>query len=263
MTIVDHPASFGYSPATEYVFPLSRADLPVSAAGIAHRLGTDSATVTTSLDSRFAAIHSPEVRAFTSVFDGMAPYAFLMQDQRAWVVMKKRSSFDEATEYGNSILLPAVVADHAAWESAFEVSPRVVEFLNQFGGLTLIVPPGGFCASIPDQIMPICRDSFHGLGDWEPAIGMFYPGNGDIIIARQDGAAGLWQHELAPDGSSCDESSPQGAAILGIVDEMLKSLLPDTPRPPRPECCVADLGCDFVTAIQHEVGSALRHVSAR
>ena len=165
--------------------------------------------------------------------------------------MKKSARLHEPTTSGNSILLPATIGSFPT--SAFAGAPYLIEFLDQFGGLTLDIPPGGFCGCVPHKMMPLRREAFPGLGDWFPSYAMFYPGNGDVIIAREDGAAGLWQHELAPDDQVGDEVHQPSAAMRQMIAATLSGVVSDAPRMPKPSCCVEDLRCDVISAINQEV----------
>ena len=263
MTVVEHAPHFGYSPATEFGFPLSLSEVPSQVAAAAVQWGADSELAATALSLRFSTIGSPKVRAFTRVFDSLIPSSLLLQDESTWVVMKKRDHLHERTIQGNALLLPAQTVKASSASSEF--TPLLVEFLNHFGGLTFMVPPaGGFCGSIPREAVSLTHISPSDLGGWHSAVGMFYPGNGDIFIARQDGAAAVWQHELDPHNSEEMDLLQTGAEIRKRVALLLKEAPGDVrASPQRSVSCIRDLHCDITTVIFRELTSVLNHETSR
>lgn len=263
MTIVEHAPHFGYSPAVEFVFPLNLGEVPPQVAAVAEQWGANLESAASALKLRFSTISSREVRAFTCLFDGLVPCSLLVQDEHTWIVMKKGDQLHEPTVQGNALLLPTQNVNASSANGA--LAAHLVEFLDHFGGLTLMVPPAGvFCGSIPREAARLTHMPPSDLGGWHSAVGMFYPGNGDIFIARPDGAAAVWQHELDPLNEEEISLSHAGTEIRKNVALLLQDLLGDVQPPPqRSVNSVRDLHCDITTEIFRELTSVLNHEASR
>lgn len=199
-------------------------------------IGRDQASAETAFAQRLLTLKSPEVREFARLFDGMLPTSVMVQGEKCWLVLKLAEDQLSPTQFGNAIMVPALTKN-LEWPpdvaGGFAQASYMLEFFDQFGGLTLLVPPSGYCAACNDKPFVMRSKAFPGLGEWDGSLAYYYPGNGDVMLARPDGSAGVWQHEFSAD---YDESECTGP--LGLLAKGIQSLFPIPPRPASlpPDC---------------------------
>lgn len=87
---------------------------------------------------------------------------------------------------------------------------------------------------------------------WKPCI--FYPGDGDVMLARPDGSAGVWQHEFSCDYDDNDATGP----LSFLISKAIQSFLPTQPTPvSRPPDCVARRDGNILVELKKEIEWAM------
>ena len=219
-------------------------------------IGKDQASAEVVFAQRLANLKTPEVREFAHLFDGMLPCSIMVQGEECWLVLKRARDFQSSTQFGNAIMIPALTQS-LEWPveiaGDFANASYMLEFLEQFGGLTLLVPPAGCCAACSDRPFVMREKDFPGLGEWDGSLALFYPGDGDVMLARPDGSTGVWQHEF-----SADYDQNKGSGLFDTIFSSLQAFLPSDPEPKSlPPDCVAKLDNNILIEIRREIETSM------
>lgn len=250
--VVHESFSSSFPDAWEHDFPLSEIGGSGVPAAVISYIGRDQASAEAAFVRRLTDLRTPEVREFARLFDGMLPCSIMVQGEKCWLVLKRVEHQLSSTQFGNAIMVPAL-SQSLEWPPGlagnFKQASYMLEFFEQFGGLNLLVPPAGYCAACQDKLFAMNSRSFPGLGEWDGSLAFFYPGNGDVMLARPDGSTGVWQHEFSAD---YDESECAGP--LGLLAKAIQSFLPSPPDPAsRPPDCVARCGKNILVELREEI----------
>lgn len=139
-------------------------------------IGREQATAAAAFTQRLKEIKTHEVREFAGLFDGMLPCSVMVQGEECWLVLKHVERQLAPTQFGNAIMVPAL-PQRLEWPpdlaGDFAKSSYMLEFFEQFGGLSLLVPPAGYCASCDDKPSVMNSKSFPGLGAWDGSLAFF------------------------------------------------------------------------------------------
>ncbi|MFN0080311.1 MAG: hypothetical protein ACKVY0_27910 [Prosthecobacter sp.] len=255
-TVVHESLSSSFPDAWEHDFPLSEIGGSGVPAAVISCIGRDQASAEAAFTQRLSALKSPEVREFAGLFDGMLPCSVMVQGEKCWLVLKRVENQLASTQFGNAIMVPAL-SQCLVWSpdlaGDFAHASYMLEFFDQFGGLTLLVPPSGYCAACNDKPFVMRSKAFPGLGEWDGSLAFFYPGDGDVMLARPDGSTGVWQHEFSAD---YDESECTGP--LGLLAKAIQSFLPSPPDPAsRPPDCVARCDKNILVEVREAIKWAM------
>ncbi len=235
-TVVHESHSSSFPDAWEHDFPLSKVGERGVPAAVISCIGRDQASAAAAFARRLEDLKSPEVREFARLFDGMLPSSVMVQGENCWLVLKRAEDQLSPTQFGNVIMVPALTQS-LEWPpevaADFAQAPYMLEFFEHFGGLTPRVPPEEYCTACNNKPYVMHNKAFPGLGEWDGSIAFFYPGDGDVMLARPGGSSGVWQHEFSAD---YDESECTGP--LGLLARGIQSLFPSPPRPALlpPDC---------------------------
>ncbi|MBB5034059.1 hypothetical protein [Prosthecobacter vanneervenii] len=250
--VVHESRSPSFPDAWEHQFPLTEIGGTGVPASVISCIGKEQASAATAFTKRLAALKSPAVREFADLFKGMLPCSVMVQGMKCWLVMKRADDQHSPTQFGNVIMVPALTQS-LEWPPEvagdFAHASYMLEFLEQFGGLTVQVPPSGCCMSCNDRPFVMREKVFPGLGEWDGSLAFFYPGNGDVMLARPDGSAGVWQHEF-----SADYDQNNGSSRFSSILSSMQTLLPRVPEPRSlPPDCVAILENNILIQIRDEI----------
>ena len=208
-------------------------------------VGSTTSEIQASLNERFKTIKSKAVRRFLYIFDGYTPASLMIGKERKWIALKRETLIHERTQNGNIILIPyqrAQLKANSVEGFSFELIPQILEFVNDFAGLSLDIHGDGGVLPLEWLKVATSKD-FGGLKKWEGSLPLYLPGNGDVILASRKGKAGRWDHETAP---------PREA--IGPPEINLSEFIPDWLSSCDPNASgVEDLKCGIIEAIDREI----------
>ena len=259
--VVHKSHSSSFPDTWEYDFPLSEVGGRGVPAAVVSCVGRDQTAAAAAVARRLEELKTPEVREFARLFDGMIPTSVMVQGEKCWLVVKRAEDQLSPTQFGNVIMVPALTQS-LEWPPEvagdFAQASYMLEFFEQFGGLALFVPPQACCAACNDELYVMRDKTFPGLGEWDGSLAFYYPGDGDVMLARPDGSAGVWQHEFS---AGYDESTYDDGP-LGLLVKAIHSLLPSPPSPASlPPDCVDRCDKKILVEVRESIKWAMAHLT--
>jgi len=216
--VIHHEYFYPEGPETvEYLLHATK-DCEIGDCWMASLRGLDRTRILERLQARFASLPEGPLAILREQILRLTPKSLVTHKDRWWLLLSLDPS-SATSEFGNMLMIPSPNA------SEFDLIRDAVcqQFLREFAGACNTIPPSnGFLwpDQLPNFVFRETSDNYGFVPDeWRDSVGFYLPGNGDVLVMRQDGVIGRWSHET---GWSSQTESP-----FTQIAESFAEIVPD------------------------------------